>query len=79
MMVSDIKLYEILKQKLGDKEAEALVEFIDSKLKEQEEQNARLLATKQDMDIKINDLLKWMVVLWISQLVGVAALLKMFH
>lgn len=32
MVVSEIKLYEILKLKLGKKEAEALVEFVESKI-----------------------------------------------
>lgn len=46
---TDIKLYEILKQKLGNKEAEALVGFVDSRLREANEQNQKNLATKKDL------------------------------
>lgn len=46
---TDIQLFQILKQKLGDKEAEALVGFVDSKLRENNEQNLKVLATKEDI------------------------------
>ncbi|MEO8172058.1 MAG: hypothetical protein ABI581_03210 [Sediminibacterium sp.] len=52
---STIQLYEILKQKLGNKEAEALVGFVDSKLKEANDQNLKTLATKEDLkDLKLD-------------------------
>ena len=51
---NDIQLYEILKQKLGNKEAEALVSFVDAKLKEADERNLKTLATKEDLkDLKL--------------------------
>jgi hypothetical protein len=46
---TDIQLYEILRQKLGEKEAEALVNFVDTKLKENNGQNLRIVATKEDL------------------------------
>ena len=46
---TDIQLFQILKQKLGEKEAEALVSFVDSKLKDNNETNLKVLATKEDM------------------------------
>jgi len=49
MVVSEIKLYEILKLRLGEKEAEALVEFVEAKIKESDEENLKVLATKEDM------------------------------
>ena len=30
--ISDIQLFQILKEKMGDKEAEALVSFVDNEL-----------------------------------------------
>jgi hypothetical protein len=85
MIVSEIKLYEILKLKLGEKEAEALVEFVDAKLKEREEENSKILATKEDLakmqshlESKITDQLKWLIVMWISQIAAIAALIKFF-
>ncbi|MES2330330.1 MAG: hypothetical protein V4539_12050 [Bacteroidota bacterium] len=54
LTANDIQLYEILKQKLGNKEAEALVNFVDSKLKEADECNLKTLATKEDLkDLKL--------------------------
>lgn len=46
---TDIQLFQILKEKLGEKEAEALVGFVDSKLKENNEANLKVLATKEDI------------------------------
>ena len=45
----DIQLYEILKQKLGNKEAEALVGFVDSRIKETNEHNLKILTSKEDL------------------------------
>lgn len=58
LTATDIQLYEILKQKLGNKEAEALVEFVDSRIKENHECNSKNLVTKEDfkdVDLKLKD------------------------
>jgi hypothetical protein len=58
LTATDIQLYEILKQKLGNKEAEALVEFVDSRIKENQEYNSKNLVTKEDLkdvDLKLKD------------------------
>ena len=49
IITSQIKLFRILQEKLGDKEAGALVNFVDSKINEANENN---LITK--CFIKIN-------------------------
>lgn len=49
MHVSEIQLFQILKFKLGEKEAEALVEFVDLKLKEGGEANLKISASKEDV------------------------------
>lgn len=54
--MTDIQLFQILKQKLGDKEAEALVQFVDAKLKETNEQNLKSLATKEDFAVMKGEL-----------------------
>ncbi len=46
---TDIQLYEILKQKLGNKEAEALVNFVDARIKESNDQNLKTITTKEDL------------------------------
>jgi cytochrome c biogenesis factor len=90
---SDIQLFQILKQKLGDKEAEALVSFVDSKLKENNESNLKVLATKEDiaklegrLEVKIAevkaDMIKLMFIFWtgsiLTTLGGMFAFLKIF-
>jgi hypothetical protein len=46
---TDIQFYEILRQKLGNAEAEAIVSLVDTKIKQAEELNLKLLATKEDL------------------------------
>jgi len=68
--MTDIQLFQILKQRLGDKEAESLVSFVDSKLKESNEQNLKTLATKEDLvrlegklttaiEVSKSEMIKW--------------------
>jgi cytochrome c biogenesis factor len=90
---TDIQLFQILKQKLGEKEAEALVGFVDSKLRENNEANLKILATKEDiaklkgeLETKIAeakaDTIKWMFIFWtgsiLTTLGGMFAFLKVF-
>jgi dissimilatory sulfite reductase (desulfoviridin) alpha/beta subunit len=58
LQMTDIQLFQILKQRLGDKEAEALVLFVDAKLKENNEQNLKVLATREDVFAVKEDVLK---------------------
>ena len=46
---TDIQLFQILKQKIGEQETEALVSFVDAKIKEANDENLRVLATKEDV------------------------------
>jgi len=66
--MSDIQLLQILKQKLGESEAEALVTFVDGKIKDNNQINLNILATKEDIAgvrMEISNLLKWMVGMFI--------------
>ena len=90
---SDIQLFPILKEKLGEKEAEALVGFVDFKIKESNEINLKNLGTKEDIaklegrleakiaDVKA-DMIKWMFIFWTSSILttlgGMFAFLKVF-
>ena len=85
MMVSDIQLFQILKQKLGEKEAETLVEFVDQRLKESNETNLKIVATKEDianlkseMERRFTEQMKWMIVMWVTQLGAIIAILEFF-
>ena len=65
---SDIQLFQILKQKIGESEAEALVTFVDGEIKDNNQINLNILATKEDIAgvrMEISNLLKWMVGMFI--------------
>ena len=69
---TDIQLFQILRQKIGEQEAEALVSFVDSKIKDNNETNLKVLATKEDISLLKQDIsnlkseiLKWMVGMFI--------------
>ncbi|MBU3661533.1 MAG: hypothetical protein FGM14_16845 [Flavobacteriales bacterium] len=81
MIVSEIKLYELLKAKLGEKEAEAFVYILETKVDQKFEDAKQVLATKEDiarLDLKIAetkvDLIKWMVGFWIAQMAAIIGL-----
>ena len=66
--MSDIQLFQILKQKIGETEAEALVSFVDGKIKDNNEANLNILSTKQDLlqleirlKDKMTDQFKWVI------------------
>ena len=88
-----IQLFQILKQKIGEQEAEALVSFVDSKIRENNEANLKTLATKEDiakLDGKLEkliaetkaEMIKWMFIFWtgsiLTTLGGMFAFLKVF-
>src|SRR4030066_816195 len=50
MQVAVIELYEILKTKLGEKEAKTLVEYIKAKVGKELEEKKDILATKEDIN-----------------------------
>jgi len=49
MVVSEIQLYELLKAKLGEKEASAFVEILEKRVDRKFEENRNILATKEDL------------------------------
>ncbi len=69
--------------------AEALVSFVDSKIRDNNEANLKILATKDDiakLDLKLTevkaDMIKWMFISWtgsiLTTLGGLFAFLKLF-
>jgi len=78
---TNIQLYEMLKQKLGSQEAEALVNFVDTRIKESQEVNLKNLATKQDiadLSIKIaetkTDIIRWVFAFFIPIILAIVGL-----
>ena len=74
MIVSEIKLYELLKAKLGEKEAEAFVEILEKKVDHKFDEAKQTLATKEDLANTKVDLIKWMVGFWVAQMAAIIVL-----
>ncbi len=73
MIVSEIKLYELLKAKIGEKEAEAFVEILEKRVDIKFEDAKQYLATKEDIaDVRAEmqtiktDIIKWMFIFWVG-------------
>ena len=65
--VSITKLYDLLSEKVGKETAENLTQYIESKIKEEVQDNSKILATKQDVaDVKA-EIIKWMFIFWVGQ------------
>lgn len=86
---SDIQLFQILKLKMGEKEAEALVTFVDNKIKENNEINLKVLATREDIanlrtELKVEmkemkaEMIKWMFIFWVGQLAATFGLIMVY-
>ena len=78
MQVAEIELYEILKPKIGEKEARTLVEYIETKVDRKLEEKKDVLATKEDIANLRADIIKWMFLFWIGQLASLLAILQIF-
>ena len=74
MVVSDIKLYELLKAKLGEQEAEAFIQILEKKVDQKFEEAKLTLATKQDVSQAKLDIVKWMVGFWVVQMAAIIGL-----
>lgn len=89
MHVAEIELYEILKEKVGEREAKTLVEYIETKVEKKFEEKKDLLATKEDLaNLKTelmvqiektrSDIIKWMFIFWAGQIGALIAILQIF-
>ena len=87
MIVSEIKLFEMLKAKIGEKEAEAFVEILETKVDRKFEEAKATLATKEDLAKSIGDLKIRLtraiyivgLVQYLAILASVVALIKFLH
>ncbi|MGI4021011.1 MAG: hypothetical protein ACRYFA_05855 [Janthinobacterium lividum] len=88
MEVSEIQLFQILREKVGDEQAKALTEYVETKIERQFELKKDVLATKQDINnLKLEmgelrtemanhkaEIIKWMFIFWIGQLAAMIAI-----
>jgi len=84
MVVSEIKLYELLKAKIGEREAEAFIQILETKVETKLLEKTSVFATKEDiakLDAKISeakvDIIKWMVATAIAVVSLTVALIKL--
>jgi hypothetical protein len=79
MQVSEIQLFQILREKIGENEAKALVEFVENKVEKEFDSKKDTLATKEDLANVRSDVIKWMFIFWVGQLAAMIAIVKLFH
>ncbi len=78
MQVAEIELYEILKEKVGEKEAKTLVEYIEAKIEKKLAEKQDILATKIDLANMKAEIIKWMFIFWVGQIGALIAILQIF-
>lgn len=88
MVVSEIKLYELLKAKIGEREAEAFIQILEDKVETRLNEKTTVFATKEDLaktegkllstisEAKV-DIIKWMVATSIAIGGIIVALIKL--
>lgn len=66
--ISTIEMYNILKGKLGENEAKAQTEYVESKVERTFDKEKDVLSTKEDLANVKSDIIKWMYLFWIGQI-----------
>jgi hypothetical protein len=74
MSTLELKVYEIFKAKLGEKEAETVLEYIEFKAEAKYQEKKDVLATKEDIATSKVDLIKWMIGFWVVQMGAIIGL-----
>lgn len=86
LTINTIELYNLLRNKIGEKEAQALTEYISVQVEEKFAEKKDILATKEDIfQLRVEmkeqkaDILKWMIVLFAPFYIGmIVFLIKQF-
>lgn len=78
MSVTEIQLFQILKAKLGEQEAEQLVSYVKTEVKSEFDNKREVLATKEDLANSKADIIKWMFIFWIGQIAVTVGIIMMF-
>lgn len=83
--ITDIQLFNALKKKLGEQEAEQLVGFVKTQIRQEIQEQLPHIATKEDiskLETKIaqteSKLILWAFVFWVTQLGAIFTFLKLF-
>jgi len=73
MIVSEIKLYELLRNSIGEKEAESFVYLTNENMEKKFEQWKTELATKEDLSALRTELLRTIYLTSMGQLIAIIA------
>ncbi len=80
MRISEIELFNTLKKKLGEEEAEQLVNFVKASVNNEVNEQVPNIATKDFVEAKISEakfqIILWAFVFWATQLAAVFAFIK---
>jgi len=77
MSTLELKAYEIFKSKLGDSEAEILINYFNSMTDQKITEKKDLFATKEDLANMKAEIIKWMFIFWVGQLGALVAIIKL--
>ena len=69
----ELKVYEIFKSKLGEQEAQLIIEYFEKKSDEKINAKKDIFLTKEDK----TDMIKWMFIFWVGQLAAMLAIVKL--
>lgn len=73
MSVNELKVYGIFKSKLGEAEAQTVIEYFEQKSEEKINSKKDIFLTKEDK----TDMIKWMFIFWVVQLAAMLAIVKL--
>ncbi len=68
----------MLKEKIGEKEAQSLVEYVETKVEKEFDSKKDTLATKEHLANVRSDVIKWMFIFCVGQLAAMIAIAKLF-
>jgi hypothetical protein len=77
-VISITKLYDLLCSHPGKDSAENLTTFIAEKIQDEMENKTQLFTTKEDLASTKADIIKWMFIFWIGQLVATFGFILLF-
>ena len=72
------KLYELVSVKLGKETAENLTTFIEEKIKCEVDTKASILATKENLANTKAEIIKWMFIFWVGQVIATFGFILLF-
>lgn len=80
--ITDIQLFNTLKKRLGEHEAEELVGFVKASVSSEISEQVPNIATKDFVEAKVSEakfqIILWAFVFWVTQLGSIFAFLKFF-